>query len=278
MSDPRMQIIREAASYIESRLDGRKPIIGIILGSGLGDLGSKIEDAVEINYADIPNFPLSTAIGHKSSMLIGRLGGKCVLAMQGRFHFYEGYSMEQITLPIRVMSLLGIGTLLVSNAAGGTNPEYEIGDLMVIRDHISFHMNPLIGKNYDEFGPRFPDMTCAYDSAMIEKAHAIAKDMGITLREGIYTSCTGPCYETPAELRYFRAVGSDAVGMSTIPEVIVARHCGMKVFGVSVITDLAHDDMPEDYVTDEVAIVVAATRASGRMTILFERLIETLEN
>lgn len=196
--------------------------------------------------------------------------------MQGRFHYYEGYTMQQVTFPIRVMKLLGISYLFVSNAAGGINLNYAIGDLMIIRDHINLLPNPLIGPNLDEFGPRFPDMSRPYDPALRRLAHKIALEMGLNLQEGVYIGCTGPCYETPAEYKFFRTIGSDVVGMSTVPEVIVARHCNIPCFGMSVVTDLAHDDMPEDYKTDGELIVKAADQASCKMTALFEKMIERL--
>ena len=265
-----------AADYVASRLDGHKPMVGIVLGSGLGKLAEKIEDKIVIPYKEIPGFPVSTAIGHKGNFIAGYLGGKPVIAMQGRFHYYEGYTMELVTLPIRVMKVLGIQYLFVSNAAGGVNFDFKVGDLMVITDHISHLPNPLIGPNMPEFGPRFPDMTRPYDLDLRKKAFEIAADLGITLKQGVYFAGTGPSYETPAEYKYFRLIGGDAVGMSTIPEVIVARHSDIPVFGMSVITNEAHDDYAEDYVNDGDDVVVAADSAADRMTTLFTRIIETL--
>ena len=265
-----------AADYVASRLDGHKPMVGIVLGSGLGKLAEKIEDKIVIPYKEIPGFPVSTAIGHKGNFIAGYLGGKPVIAMQGRFHYYEGYTMELVTLPIRVMKVLGIQYLFVSNAAGGVNFDFKVGDLMVITDHISHLPNPLIGPNMPEFGPRFPDMTRPYDLDLRKKAFEIAADLGITLKQGVYFAGTGPSYETPAEYKYFRLIGGDAVGMSTIPEVIVARHSDIPVFGMSVITNEAHDDYAEDYVNDGDDVVVAADAAADRMTTLFTRIIETL--
>lgn len=276
MEDQRMETIRTAAQYIKSVIGDREPRLGIILGSGLGSLGGKVEDAVEIPYSSIPGFPVSTAVGHKGSFICGNLGGKCVLAMQGRFHYYEGYTMDQVTLPIRVMAYLGMKSLFVSNAAGGVREHFKIGDIMIITDHINLQPNPLIGKNMDEFGPRFPDMTVPYDKQYIALAKELGAALGIELKEGVYLSCTGPCYETPAEIRYMRTIGADTVGMSTTPEVIVARHCGMRVFGVSVVTDIALGNVREDYVTDENEIVAAADRASGKMTVLFEQMIKSI--
>ena len=274
--DPRVERIMTAADYVASRLNGHKPMVGIVLGSGLGKLAEKIEDKIVIPYKEIPGFPVSTAIGHKGNFIAGYLGGKPVIAMQGRFHYYEGYTMELVTLPIRVMKVLGIQYLFVSNAAGGVNFDFKVGDLMVITDHISHLPNPLIGPNMPEFGPRFPDMTRPYDLDLRKKAFEIAAELGITLRQGVYFAGTGPSYETPAEYKYFRLIGGDAVGMSTIPEVIVARHSDIPVFGMSVITNEAHDDYAEDYVNDGDDVVVAADAAADRMTTLFTRIIETL--
>ena len=265
-----------AADYVAARLGGHKPMVGIVLGSGLGKLAEKIEDQIVIPYREIPGFPVSTAIGHKGNFIAGYLGGKPVIAMQGRFHYYEGYTMELVTLPIRVMKVLGIQYLFVSNAAGGVNFDFKVGDLMVITDHISHLPNPLIGPNMPEFGPRFPDMTRPYDLDLRTKAFEIAADLGITLKQGVYFAGTGPSYETPAEYKYFRLIGGDAVGMSTIPEVIVARHSDIPVFGMSVITNEAHDDYAEDYVNDGDDVVVAADAAADRMTTLFTELIASL--
>ena len=265
-----------AADYVRKRLEGRTPFAGIILGSGLGKLAGKIQDPITIPYKDIPGFPVSTAIGHAGNFIAGTLGGKFVLAMQGRFHYYEGYQMWQVTLPVRVMKVLGISYLFVSNAAGGTDPSFNVGDLMIIRDHINLQPNPLIGPNLEDFGPRFPDMTRPYDPRLIAMAEEIAAREGIALRKGVYLSCTGPCYETPAEYRFFRRAGADAVGMSTTPEVIVARHSDIPVYGMSVITDVAHDTEDETYVTDGEAIVRAANAAADKMSLLFERIIESL--
>ena len=271
-----LQNILKAAEFVSERLEGLKPEVGIILGSGLGKLADEIQDPVVIPYRSIPGFPVSTAIGHKGNFIFGILGGKRVIAMQGRVHYYEGYGIGQVVLPIRVMIWLGIRALLVSNAAGGTNPAFKVGDLMVIRDHINLIPNPLIGPNMDEFGPRFPDMTRPYDPGLIAKAEQFAKEEGITLQKGVYLATSGPCYETPAEYKFFHFVGADAVGMSTTPEVIVARHHDIPVFGMSVITDVAHDTDDDKYVTDGDAIVEAADGAAGRMTVIFTRLIESL--
>ena len=275
MSD-QLSMIHAASDYLSTRLQGRKPVIGIVLGSGLGKLADQIEDPIVVPYGDIPGFPVSTAIGHKGNFIIGTLAGKCVIAMQGRIHYYEGYGMNLVVLPIRVMIRIGIEYLFVSNAAGGTNLSYHVGDLMIIRDHINLLPNPLIGPNMEEFGPRFPDMTRPYEPGLIRKAEEIAAQEGIELQKGVYVGVTGPCYETPAEYRFFRNIGADAVGMSTVPEVIVARHASVPVFGMSVITDVAHATDDEEYVTDGNVIVAAANAAADRMTVIFKRLIAEL--
>lgn len=274
--DQRIERIRNAAEYISSKIGELKPIVGIVLGSGLGRLGDQVEDPVVISYKDIPGFPVSTAIGHKGNFIVGTLGGKTVIAMQGRFHYYEGYPMELVTLPIRVMAKLGIKYLFVSNAAGGANPDFEVGDLMIIKDHINTLPNPLIGPNMEEFGPRFPDMTAPYDLSLIAKAETIAAELGIELRKGVYFAGTGPSYETPAEVRYFRTVGADAVGMSTVPEVIVARHCGIPVFGMSVITNKSNFDNVSEIFNDGADVVAQADAAAVRMTKLFTQMVRSL--
>ena len=265
-----------AAEFIAAKLDGKKPFAGIVLGSGLGKLADNIENPIVIPYKDIPGFPVSTAIGHKGNFIAGNLGGKFVVAMQGRFHYYEGYSMEAVTLPIRVMKVLGIQYLFVSNAAGGVNFDFKVGDLMVITDHISHLPNPLIGPNMAEFGPRFPDMTRPYDPKLRRMAFEIAAGLGYSLRSGVYFASSGPSYETPAEYKYYRLIGADAVGMSTIPEVVVARHSDIPVFGMSVITNEAHDDYAEDYVNDGDDVIAAADAAADKMTAIFTQLIERL--
>lgn len=274
--DERVERINKAAEYVRSRMGDRVPFAGIVLGSGLGKLADKIENQIVIDYKDIPSFPVSTAVGHAGKMILGDLGGKFVVAMKGRFHYYEGYPMDLVTLPIRVMKVLGIRYLFVSNAAGGVNFDYKIGDLMIIKDHINLLPNPLIGKNMDDFGPRFPDMTRPYDLSLIALAEKLADEMGMKMRKGVYLASTGPTYETPSEYKYFRTIGADAVGMSTIPEVIVARHSSIPVFGVSVITNEAHDDYAEDYVNDGDDVVAAADAAADRMTALFTGIIRSL--
>ena len=231
--------IETAAEFIKNTVD-EAPEMGLILGSGLGVLADEIENPIIIPYHEIPEFPVSTVEGHAGQLVIGKLSGKQVVAMQGRFHFYEGYSMEKVTFPVRVMKLLGVETLIVTNAAGSVNESYAPGDLMIITDHINLMgTNPLIGANEERFGPRFPDMSEAYNKDLREKAKAIASSLGLDVKEGVYIGNTGPTYETPAEVRMARVLGGDAVGMSTVPEVIVARHCGMKVLGISCLTNMA---------------------------------------
>jgi len=274
--DSRIERIQAATKYLRDKMIASAPLVGIILGSGLGKLAEKIENPVVIPYRSIVGFPVSTAIGHKGNFIAGTYGGKYVIAMQGRFHYYEGYPMELVTLPVRVMKRMGIQYLFVSNAAGGCNPDYEVGDLMIIKDHISLFPNPLIGPNYDEFGPRFPDMTCAYDLELIGRAEKIAEEMGVKCRKGVYFGSPGPTYETPAEVRFYRTAGADALGMSTIPEVIVARHCGIRVFGMSVITNKCNTENVLTNHNDGDDVVRSANAAADRMCAIFTRLIESL--
>lgn len=271
-----LRAIHAASDALVERLGGRKPVIGIVLGSGLGMLADQIENPLVIPYSELPGFPVSTAIGHKGNFIVGEVGGKTVIAMQGRIHYYEGYGMELVTLPIRVMKVIGIKYLFVSNAAGGVNFNYHVGDLMIIRDHINQLPNPLIGPNLDDFGPRFPDMTRPYDLELIAKAKDIAAELDIPVHEGVYFGGTGPTYETPSEYKYIRIIGGDVTGMSTIPEVIVARHSGIRVFGMSVITNEAHDDYAPDYMNDGHDVVVAADAAADKMSSIFEKLIASL--
>ena len=274
--DIRLKRIQAAAQFLQDKMGDRRPEVGIILGSGLGKLGDAIEDALVIPYSPIPFFARSTAIGHKGNLIFGKLGGKNVVAMQGRFHYYEGYPMDQVTMPVRVLASLGIKALFVSNAAGGLNQDFQVGDLMVIRDHINLLPNPLIGPNLSEFGDRFPDMTAVYDLGLIAKAEAIAKEEKIKLRKGVYLGNTGPSYETPAEVRFYRLIGADAVGMSTVPEVLVARHCGIPVFGMSVITNVSNTDNTSTVLNDGDDVVRAADAAADRMCRLFTKLIASL--
>lgn len=274
--DTRIEEINEAADFLREKLGDFKPQVGIVLGSGLGKLGEKIEALGVIPYTEIPNFVKSTVIGHKGNFIYGRLGNKNVVAMQGRFHYYEGYPMEKVTLPVRAMSQLGIEVLFVSNAAGGLNKEFKIGDLMIIDDHINLMPNPLMGSNIDELGVRFPDMSCAYDRALILKAEAIADELGIKLRKGVYLANSGPSYETPAEIRFYASIGADAVGMSTVPEVIAARHCDVRVFGMSIITNEANYQVCENKPNNGEDVVRIADAAADRMSLIFEKLIETI--
>lgn len=271
-----MEAIHNATAYLRAKIGTFTPEVGIVLGSGLGKLAEQINPIQIIPYREIPGFPESTAAGHKGNLIFGTLGGKKVVAMQGRFHYYEGYPMNKVTLPIRVMKCLGVEYLFVSNAAGGVNFDFHVGDLMVIRDHINLLPNPLIGPNLEEFGPRFPDMTRPYEPRLMQLCQDVAAQEGIALKEGVYLASTGPTYETPAEYKFFRLIGADAVGMSTIPEVIVARHCGIAVFGMSVITNEAHDDYAEDFVNDGDDVVKAADAAADKMSRLFQKMLENL--
>ena len=276
MIDERLLKIQDAAKYVKTLIGNRTPEVGIVLGSGLGRLVDRIQEQIVIPYKDIPFFPVSTAVGHKGNYICGFLGGRCVLAMQGRFHYYEGYAMEDVTLGIRVMKALGVEYLFVSNAAGACNPDFRTGDIAVIYDHISNIPNPLIGKNFEELGPRFPDMTCAYDSSLQELAFEQAGKLGIRLQRGVYFASTGPTYETPAEVRFYRMIGADLLGMSTVPEVIVARHAGIKVFGVSVVTNCSNFQNVEKNLNDADDVVVQADHAAEKLSELFASMIEHL--
>jgi len=256
----KMDMIKQAASYIASKTNVR-PKLGLILGSGLGVLAKEIEQAVAIPYAEIPGFPVSTVAGHEGQLVIGSLNGTPVMAMQGRFHYYEGYSMGIVTMPVYVMKQLGVDTLIVTNAAGGLNRSFAPGDLMVITDHINLTGdNPLIGANLDEFGPRFPDMSRAYHPELIQLAEAKASELNIAIQKGVYCGITGPTYMTPAELIMLARVGGDAVGMSTVPEVIVANHAGIRVLGISCITDMAIGEELEPLTHEQVVEVANRTR------------------
>ena len=264
--------IKETAAFIKEQFS-IIPETAIILGTGLGELVNHITDQKELAYKDIPNFPISTVEGHSGKLIFGKLGTKDIMAMQGRFHFYEGYDMKQVTFPVRVMKQLGVKTLFVSNAAGGMNPTFKVGDLMVIRDHINlFPEHPLHGKNYNELGPRFPDMSEAYSKRLIKKAFEIAEKNNIYLQQGVYVGTQGPTFETPAEYKYFKIIGGDAVGMSTVPEVIVARHSDMEVFAISVITDLGVEGIVEKASHEEVQKVAAL--AQPKMTLIMKELVE----
>lgn len=269
-----LEQMKEAADYINSKTQV-KPSIGIILGTGLGGLVKEIEVIDEISYQDIPHFPISTVESHSGKLIFGNLGGKKVVAMQGRFHFYEGYNMQQVTFPVRVMKLLGIERLFVSNASGGVNPDFEVGEIMILNDHINlFPAHPLIGKNIDELGPRFPDMSEPYDHNMIEVAKNIASENNIKVSVGTYAALTGPTLETPAEYGYVRAIGADAVGMSTIPEVIVARHMEIPCFAISIITDLGVPGKIQKVSLQDVIDV--ASRQEPKMTLIMRELISKI--
>ena len=262
---------KASVDFIQSKIN-EKPSIGIILGTGLGGLVNEIEISHEISYADIPNFPVSTVESHSGKLIFGQLGGKSVVAMQGRFHYYEGYDFQQVTYPVRVMKLLGIEKLFVSNASGGVNPDFIVGEIMILNDHINFFPgNPLIGKNFDELGPRFPDMSEPYCPEMIQIAKEIAKENDIRIAEGTYLGLTGPTLETPAEYKFVRTIGADAVGMSTVPEVIVARHMDIPVFAISIITDLGVPGKIKKVSLAEV--IEVASRQEPKMTLILKELI-----
>ena len=265
-----LQNIKESANFITEKTNF-SPEIGIILGTGLGELVSEIEIEHSLPYNEIPNFPLSTVEGHSGRLILGILGGKKVVAMQGRFHFYEGYSMEKVTFPVRVMKFLGIKNLILSNASGGVNPDYEVGDLMILEDHICLIPNPLIGANLDELGPRFPDMSDPYCKDMIQIAQQIASENNLPIQKGVYVALTGPTLETPAEYKYIRAIGADTVGMSTIPEVIVARHMEIPCFAISIITDLGVPGRIQETSVEDV--IAVANRQEPKMTIIMKELI-----
>ena len=266
--------LKETAAWLRERMPN-EPSIAIVLGSGLGQLAKRVERLLSIPYSDIPNFPVSTVEGHSGELIFGRLGGKDVMAMEGRFHYYEGYTMQQVTFPVRIMCELGIKTLFVSNAAGGTNPNFSVGDLMVLTDHINYMPeNPLYGPNIPP-GPRFPDMSEAYSHELIALADSIAEGHGIKLQHGVYLATQGPTYETPAEYRMFARWGADAIGMSTVPEVIVANQCGIRCFGISIITDLGGMEVPVKITHEEV--LRAAEAVQPLMATLMEEMIKALK-
>jgi len=268
-----LERINETTEFLRSR-GIINPDAGIILGTGLGELTSKIENRIEIDYKDIPNFPVATVEGHAGKLIYGDFGGKKIVAMKGRFHFYEGFGADQVALPVRVLKYLGIKCLFLSNAAGGVNPEFQIGDIMVITDHINLLPNPLIGPNDDRIGARFPDMGEAYDKYLVKKALLIAHDHNIRIHKGVYLSTSGPTFETPAEYKYFRIIGADAVGMSTTPEVIIARHMNVPCFAVSIITDLGVEGKIE-YTTHQ-SVQNEAAKTESRMTTIMTELISSL--
>ena len=266
-----LEKFNESADYIRSKT-AINPSVGIILGTGLGGLVNEINIVDEIPYEDIPNFPVSTVKGHSGKLIFGDLGGKKVMAMQGRFHYYEGYTLQEVTFPVRVMKIMGIENLFVSNASGGVNPDFEIGDIMIQNDHINlFPSTPLIGKNIEELGTRFPDMSEAYDPGLIQIASDIAKENDIKVSYGCYAGLTGPTLETPAEYKYVFNIGADAVGMSTVPEVIVARHMNIPCFAISIITDLGVPGKIQK-VSHQDVIEVAA-KQEPKMTLIMRELI-----
>jgi purine-nucleoside phosphorylase len=268
-----LEKIRNTASFIRDKID-HSPEIGIILGTGLGGVVKDIEIQHQLEYEKIPNFPVSTVDGHHGKLIFGRLGGKNIVAMQGRFHYYEGYDMQEVTFPVRVMKMLGIKTLIVSNASGGVNPDFEVGDIMLMNDHINLLPNPLIGKNIDELGNRIVDMSEPYDPEMIRKAEEIAMENNIKIQKGCYVATSGPTLETPKEYQYFRIIGGDAVGMSTVPEVIAARHMDLPCFAVSVITDLGVPGKIEKISHDDVQR--AAEKVKPKLTFLIEQLVASI--
>ena len=268
-----LQNTKESANFITEKTNFN-PEIGIILGTGLGGLVSEIEIEHSLPYNEIPNFPLSTVEGHSGRLILGILGGKKVVAMQGRFHFYEGYCMEKVTFPVRVMKFLGIKNLILSNASGGVNPDYEVGDLMILEDHICLIPNPLIGANLDELGPRFPDMSDPYCKDMIQIAQQIASENNLPIQKGVYVALTGPTLETPAEYKYMRIIGGDTVGMSTAPEVIVARHMEIPCFAMSVITDLGVPGKIQKVTHQEIQKVSEV--AEPKLTLIIKQLISKI--
>lgn len=266
--------IQETAKYILNRTR-IKPEIGIVLGTGLGNFSKEISISDTIPYQEIPNFPISTVKGHQGQLILGSVNGKQIVALQGRFHYYEGYNMQQVTFPIRVMKYLGIKHLILSNASGGTNPEYKIGDLMILEDHINLtNQNPLTGVNDDRLGPRFPDMSEVYNRELIDLAVKVSEEHNLNYRVGVYAAVTGPNYETPAEYRYLNRIGADAVGMSTVPEAIVARHMGLSCFAVAVISDLGVEGKIE-YITHE-AVIEAASQAEPQMATMLLGMLERM--
>jgi len=269
-----LQRMNEATRHIQSLISSQ-PRIGLILGSGLGELADDIEDAVRIPYESIPHFPVSTVEGHAGQLVIGRLHDQTVIAMQGRFHYYEGYTMQEVTFPVRVMKALGVDHLIVPNACGGMNPEFEPGDLMLIRDHLNMTgANPLIGENESTLGPRFPDMSRAYTPDLLELVRETAQSLGINVKQGVYAGITGPSYMTPAELTMLRLMGGDAVGMSTVPEAIVASHMSMKVIGISCVTDMAIGEHLEPLSHEQV--IEVANRTKPRFISLVKAVVQRL--
>jgi len=266
--------IKESSDFLKEKINS-SPKIGIILGTGLGGLANEINTEYSISYKDIPNFPISTVEGHSGELLFGKLGEKDVVAMKGRFHFYEGYPIDRVIFPVRVMKLLGIEYLFISNASGGVNPDYSVGDLMIINDHINLIPNPLIGLNIDELGPRFPDMSEAYCSELISRAEKVSNSHNITIQKGVYIALTGPTLETPAEYKHMRIIGGDTVGMSTAPEVIVAHHMGIKCFAMSVITDLGVEGKIKKVTHEEIQEI--AENAEPKLTLIMKEIIKNIK-
>ena len=274
MANSIIEQLQQTSDFIKTKYN-KQPTIGVVLGSGLGNFIEEIQVDTEINYTDLPHFPVSTVKGHSGKLILGKMHEKDIVVMSGRFHYYEGYTVQQVVYPIRVMKMLGVKTLLVSNAAGGVNTSFKVGDLMIINDHISlFTVNPLLGKNEDELGIRFPDMSEPYSKELINKAKTIAKNLGYDIKEGVYCGVTGPSFETRAEYKLIKTVGGDAVGMSTIQEVIAAVHAGMKIFAISIISNMGIRD-EENEVTHE-EVLSAASGAEPKMTAIFKQLINEL--
>ena len=270
-----LEKILETVDFIKSKTNGFVPEVGIVLGSGLGGLVDVIDTQYSISYKDIPNFPVSTVAGHQGKLILGTLSGRKVVAMQGRFHYYEGYSTKEVTFPIRVLKYLGIKLLVLSNASGGVNPDFRVSDIMFITDHINLLPNPLVGKNDDRIGTRFPELSEAYNKNVLALADKIADELRIQVQHGVYVGDTGPTYETPAEYNYYRIIGGDCVGMSTVPEVIVARHCGLPVFAMSIITDLGGKDIAGQVTHEEV--INAANVAEPKMTAILKEMLKRLD-
>ncbi len=264
--------IKEASAYIQERVNGFVPQVGIILGTGLGALINDVDVEFTLEYSDIPYFPIATVETHKGRLVFGTLEGKKVVVMQGRFHYYEGYSMQEVVFPVRIMKLLGIEKLMISNAAGSINAGYKVADLVIINDHINLQpANPLVGPNIDELGPRWPDMSEPYDLGLVERGLAICKQENISAHSGVYVSVPGPNLETKAEYRYLRTIGADLVGMSTVPEVIVAAHMGIPTFAVSVITDIGVPELVKKVVIED--IIAAAMTAEPKLALLFRKML-----
>ena len=274
MSKKSLKDLKETVKFLQKQYK-KVPQVGIVLGSGLGDFVKEIEVEEEVAYSDIPNFPISTVEGHSGKLIFGQLCGKTVVAMAGRFHYYEGYGAQDVVYPIKVMKLLGIETLLLSNAAGGVNTSYKVGDIMIIKDHISFFTpNPLIGKNIEEFGPRFPDMSEPYKKNLIQKARDIAARNGYDVKEGVYVAVTGPTFETRAEYKLIHAIGGDVVGMSTVQESIVANHMGLQVFAMSVVTDVGIRE--ENNIITHEEVLHAAKEAEPKLATIFKELVAAI--